>query len=43
MMHVWFTRDLRSADAIHAPWPELCAARFLPPATYASGNRFVGM
>lgn len=43
MMHVWFTRDLRSAYAIHAPWPELCAARLLPAATCASGRRFVGM
>jgi len=24
MLHVWFTRDLRSALAIHAPVPELC-------------------
>jgi hypothetical protein len=30
MMHVWFTRDLRSAYAIHAPVPELCRARLLP-------------
>jgi hypothetical protein len=43
MMHVWFTRDLRSAYAVHAPWPELCAARLLPAATCASGSRFVGM
>jgi hypothetical protein len=33
MMHVWFTRDLRSAFAIHAPGPELCAANLLPAAT----------
>jgi hypothetical protein len=43
MMHIWFTRDLRSAYAVHAPWPELCAARLLPSATCASGERFVGM
>ena len=43
MMHVWFTRDLRSAFAIHAPWPELCAGRLLPAATCASGERFTGM
>ncbi len=43
MMHIWFTRDLRSAYAVHAPWPELCAARLLPAATCASGERFVGM
>lgn len=30
MLHVWFTGDLRSAFAIRAPEPELCASRFLP-------------
>ena len=30
MMHVWFTRDLRSAFAIHAPFRELCVAGLLP-------------
>jgi hypothetical protein len=30
MLHVWFTRDLRSAFAIRAPQPELCTARLLP-------------
>ena len=30
MMHIWFTRDLRSAFAIHAPRPELCVAGLLP-------------
>jgi hypothetical protein len=30
MLHVWFTGDLRSAFAIRAPRPELCAAGFLP-------------
>jgi hypothetical protein len=30
MLHVWFTRGLRSAFAIRAPEPELCAARLLP-------------
>jgi hypothetical protein len=39
MMHVWFTRDPRTVYAIHAPWPELCAARLLPAATCASGER----
>jgi hypothetical protein len=29
MMHVWFTRDLRSAFAIGAPEPELCALGLL--------------
>ena len=43
MMHVWFTRDLRSAFAIHAPWPELCAARLLPAKTCAGGAHFTGM
>jgi len=43
MMHVWFTRDLRSAYAVHAPWPELCAARLIPAAACAAGRRFVGM
>jgi hypothetical protein len=33
MMHVWFTRDLRSAFAIQAPEPELCRAGLLPAAT----------
>jgi hypothetical protein len=43
MMHVWFTRDLRSAYAIHAPWPELCAGHLLTAAACASGKRFTGM
>ena len=30
MLHVWFTKDLRSAFAISAPQPELCSARYLP-------------
>lgn len=30
MLHVWFTGDLRSAFAIRAPEPELCAAGRLP-------------
>ena len=32
MMHIWFTRDLRSAYAIHAPVHDLCVARKLPRA-----------
>jgi hypothetical protein len=32
MLHVWLTRDLRSAFAIHAPARELGLARLLPPA-----------
>jgi hypothetical protein len=31
MMHAWFTRDLRSAFAIHAPVHELCVAKLVPP------------
>jgi hypothetical protein len=30
MLHVWFTRDLRSAFAIGAPRPELCRAGSIP-------------
>jgi hypothetical protein len=30
MLHLWFTRDLRSAFAIRAPAPELCVAGLLP-------------
>ncbi|HEU0246675.1 MAG TPA: hypothetical protein VFR38_06265 [Gaiellaceae bacterium] len=30
MLHVWFTGDLRSAFAIRAPEPELCARGLLP-------------
>jgi hypothetical protein len=30
MLHVWFTKDLRSAFAIRAPEPELCTAGLLP-------------
>ncbi|MEO5633472.1 hypothetical protein, partial [Gaiella sp.] len=24
MLHLWFTQDVRSAFAVHAPVPELC-------------------
>ena len=43
MMHVWFTKDLRSAYAIHAPVPELCFAGLLPVGYCASGQRLSGM
>jgi hypothetical protein len=43
MMHLWFTGDLRSAFAIHAPEPELCAADLLPAAHCAGGARLVTM
>ena len=29
MMHVWFTGDLRSAFAVHAPQHELCVSRLV--------------
>ena len=32
MLHVWFTNDLRSAFAMTAPRPELCASGLLPRA-----------
>lgn len=37
MLHVWFTHDLRSAFAIHAPVPELCRDGVLGPAVCAAG------
>jgi hypothetical protein len=42
MMHLWFTRDLRSAFAIHAPVPELCSSALLP-AAYCDGRTITGM
>jgi hypothetical protein len=33
MLHVWFTKDLRSAFAISAPKPELCRDGYLPRRT----------
>jgi hypothetical protein len=30
MLHVWFTKELRSAFAISAPKPELCGIGLLP-------------
>lgn len=43
MLHVWFTRDLRSAYAIHAPVPELCSVQLLPRGSCAGGLRLRGM
>lgn len=43
MMHLWFTPDLRSAYAIHAPGPELCAAHLLAPGQCVDSGRIVGM
>jgi hypothetical protein len=40
MMHVWFTRDLRSAFAIHAPGPELCTSQLLPEAVCRDPQSF---
>ena len=42
MLHVWFTGDLRSAYAIHAPVPELCKAHLVPPQA-CSGHHEHGM
>jgi len=38
MLHLWFTSDLRSAFAIHAPVPELCRDRVLTPAACRAGG-----
>jgi hypothetical protein len=43
MLHVWFTHDLRSAYAIHAPEPELCATNLLPHGYCTSGLHLRGM
>lgn len=43
MLHVWFTQDLRSAYAVHAPVPELCRDGLLTPATCRSGAIGTGM
>ena len=37
MLHVWFTRDLRSAFAISAPRPELCAGALIPRSSCGRG------
>jgi hypothetical protein len=37
MLHVWFTRDLRSAFAISAPMPELCRDALLPRGSCTRG------
>ncbi len=38
MLHVWFTHDLRSAFAVHAPVPELCRDGLLGAAACAAGR-----
>ena len=43
MLHVWFTHDLRSAFAVHAPLPELCSARLLTSEACASPRVLAGM
>ena len=37
MLHVWFTHDLRSAFAVHAPVPELCRDGVLTPQACRAG------
>ena len=37
MLHIWFTSDLRSAFAVHAPVPELCRDGLLTPKACRSG------
>ena len=39
MLHVWFTHDLRSAFAVHAPVPQLCRDGVLTAAACAAGAR----
>lgn len=43
MLHLWFTHDLRSAFAVHAPVPELCRDALLTPAACRSGAARAGM
>jgi hypothetical protein len=38
MLHLWFTRDLRSAFAVHAPVPELCRDGLLTPQACRAGS-----
>jgi hypothetical protein len=38
MLHLWFTRDLRSAYAVHAPVPELCRDGLLTPQACRAGS-----
>ena len=37
MLHLWFTADLRSAFAVHAPVPELCRDGLLTPKACRTG------
>jgi hypothetical protein len=43
MMHVWFTRDLRSAFAVRAPEPELCRDGLLVGRTCENPSSSNGM
>jgi hypothetical protein len=43
MMHIWFTTDLRSAYAIHAPIPQLCRDGLLDADTCAKHPKVLGM
>ena len=43
MLHLWFTKDIRSAFAIHAPMPELCRDGVLSPEACRSGVHGRGM
>ena len=38
MLHLWFTRDLRSASAVHAPVPELCRDGLLTKKACRAGS-----
>jgi hypothetical protein len=38
MLHLWFTHDLRSAFAVHAPVAELCRDRLLTPQACRVGS-----
>jgi hypothetical protein len=43
MLHLWFTKDLRSAFAIHAPVPDLCRDGVLSPEACRAGVHGRGM
>jgi hypothetical protein len=43
MLHVWFTADLRSAFAVHAPVRELCRDALLTPKACRAGPHRRGM
>ena len=42
-MHIWFTRDLRSAFAIHTSQAELCIAHLLVATYCGRGAAIHGM